>query len=137
MHAHPGGGQLFADVAPPGAALQRELASTIWAVLSQPGSQRLARRRTNLTPAHQPVTVDVIERDLLSVHVQTAYHRHRDLLELLKHFSDAHINERLCRGGPPIHMSSFDFFGCCCSMRAEAAAHALRPASVLVHAAGE
>jgi len=41
------------------------------------------------------------------VHVQTAYHRHRDLLELLKHFSDAHINERLCRGGPPIHMSSF------------------------------
>ncbi|EUA23717.1 hypothetical protein I553_5079 [Mycobacterium xenopi 4042] len=33
---------------------------------------------------HQPVVVHVIERDLLPVHVKTAYHRHRDLLKLLK-----------------------------------------------------
>jgi len=39
------------------------------------------------------------------MHVQAAYHCHRDLLELLKHFSDAHIIERLRRGGPH-HMSS-------------------------------
>jgi hypothetical protein len=41
------------------------------------------------------------------MHVETAYHCHRDLLELLKNFSDAHIIERLSRGGPH-HMSSFN-----------------------------
>ena len=56
---------------------------------------------------HQSVVIDVIEGDLLPMHVQAAYHGHRDLLELLKHFSDAHIIERLRRGGPH-HMSSLD-----------------------------
>jgi len=56
---------------------------------------------------HHPVVIDVIESDLLPMHVQTAYHRHQwDLLELLKNFSDTHIIERLSRGGPH-HMSSF------------------------------
>jgi hypothetical protein len=41
------------------------------------------------------------------MHVETAYHCHRDLLELLKNFFDAHIIERLGRGGPH-HMSSFN-----------------------------
>jgi len=34
---------------------------------------------------HQAVVIHVIEGDLLPVHVQAAYHRHRDLLEFLKH----------------------------------------------------
>jgi hypothetical protein len=76
--------QLFADISPPGAALQRELAITVRAVLDQPAPQRLAGRRTNLTPVHQAVIVDVIERDLLPMHVETAYHRHWDLLKLPK-----------------------------------------------------
>jgi len=36
-----------------------------------------------------PVVVDVIEGDLLPVHVQAAYDCHLDLLELLKNFFDA------------------------------------------------
>jgi len=48
-----------------------------------------ARRRTDLAPVHQPVVIDVIEGDLLPMRVQAAYHCPRDLLELLKHFSDA------------------------------------------------
>jgi hypothetical protein len=55
-------------------------------VLTQPAPQRIARGRTDLTPPHQAVAVHVIKRDLLSMHVETAYYRHRDLLELLKHF---------------------------------------------------
>jgi hypothetical protein len=42
----------------------------------------------------------------VSMHVKAAYDGHWDLLELLQNFSDAHINERLSRGGPH-HMSSF------------------------------
>jgi hypothetical protein len=107
MHAHTRSGQLLGDVPPPSAALQRELAIPIRAVPGQPHPQRRPRRRADLTPPHQPVAVHVIERDLLPVHVETAYHRHQwDLLELLKNFSDAQINERLSRGGPH-HMSSF------------------------------
>src|SRR6185437_15697189 len=84
---------------------QRELPIPVRAVLGQPAPQCLAGCRADLTPVHQPVVIDVIEGDLLSMHVQAAYHCHRDLLELLKHFSDAHIIERLRRGGPH-HMSS-------------------------------
>jgi len=76
--------QLLHDIPPPRAALQRELRITVGVMLGQPAPQRLARCRTDLAPAHQPVAVHVIKRDLLSVHVQAAYHRHRDLLELLK-----------------------------------------------------
>src|ERR1700737_3253864 len=89
MRHHTGGRQLFDHIPPPGATLQRELAITIRAVLAQPAPQRLARGRTNLTPVHQAVVIHVIKRDLLSVHVKAAYHGHRDLLELLKHFLDA------------------------------------------------
>ncbi|MGP0081528.1 hypothetical protein, partial [Mycobacterium sp.] len=101
MHPHPGGGQLLADIAPPGATLHRELAVTVWTVFSQPVSQRLARRRTNLPPMHQPLVIDIVERNLLSVHVQAAYHRHQwDLLEFLKpFFRRPTIIERLSRGG--------------------------------------
>jgi hypothetical protein len=106
MHTHAGGCQLVTHVPPPGAALQREIRVPVRAVLSQPCPQRLPRRRADLTPVHQSVVVHVIKGDLLSVHVQTAYYRHWDLLELLKQISDAHINERLSRGGPH-HMSSF------------------------------
>jgi hypothetical protein len=42
------------------------------------------RASVDVWAGHQPVAVHVIKRDLLSVHVQAAYHRHRDLLELLK-----------------------------------------------------
>ena len=66
----PAAGQLLADIPPPGAALQRELRVPVRAVLGQPAPQRLPRRRTDLTPAHQPVVIHVIERDLLSVHVK-------------------------------------------------------------------
>src|SRR4029077_14205848 len=97
--------------APPGAALQRELRVPIRAVLSQPAPQRFPGRRTDLTPVHQAVVIDVIEGDLRPMHVQTAYHRHQwDLLELLKNFSDAHIIERLRRRGPH-HISSFGCAG--------------------------
>src|SRR5687767_10639917 len=105
MHLDSRAHQLFADVPPPGAALQRELA-TIGPALAQPAPQRRAGGRTDLTPMHQPVVVHIIERHLLSMHVEPAYHCHRDLLELLKPFTDAHIIERLSRGGPH-HMSSF------------------------------
>src|SRR5215208_4003894 len=107
MHPYPRGRQRLADIPPAGAALQRKLAITVRAMLGQPHPHRFPRRRPDLAPMHQPIVVDIVERDLLPVHVQTAYHRHqRDLLELLKNFSDAHINERLSRGGPH-HMSSF------------------------------
>jgi hypothetical protein len=82
MRHHPRGRQLLAHIPPAGAALQRELAISIRAVLGQPMSQRLPRGRTDLTPVHQPVVVYIIERDLLSVHVQAAYDGHRDLFEL-------------------------------------------------------
>jgi hypothetical protein len=79
-------------------------------VLDQQTPQRLPGRWTDLTPVHQTVIIDVIESDLPPMHVETAYHRHRDLLELLKNFSDAHmITERLSRGGPH-HMSSLSWF---------------------------
>jgi hypothetical protein len=58
-------------------------------VLGKPAPQRLPRRRVDLTPAHPSVVVHVIEGDLLPVHVQPAYHRHWDLLELLKKLTDA------------------------------------------------
>src|SRR4029077_18397792 len=91
--------------APPGAALQRELRVPIRAVLSQPAPQRFPGRRTDLTPVHQAVVIDVIEGDLRPMHVQTAYHRHQwDLPELLKNFSCAHIIGRLRRGGSPSHV---------------------------------
>ena len=84
MHTQSGGRQLLADIAPPGAALQREIRVPIPKMLGQPAPQRLPGRRTNLTPVHQAVVIHVIEGDLLPVHVQAAYHRHRDLLEFLK-----------------------------------------------------
>jgi hypothetical protein len=86
MHIHARGRALLADIPPPGAALQRELTIPIGTVLGQPAAQRFPRRRTNLTQVHQTVLIDEIDRDLLSMHVQTAYDRHRDLLALLKHF---------------------------------------------------
>src|SRR5262249_17486418 len=77
--------------------------------LGQPAPQRVPGCRADITPVHQSVIIHVVERDLLPMHVKPAYHRHQwDLLELLKHSSDAHIIERLRRGGPH-HMSSFVF----------------------------
>ena len=56
---------------------------------------------------HQSVVIDVIEGDLLPMHVQAAYHGHRDLLELLKHFFLTHISSSVCAEGVPItcHLS--------------------------------
>jgi len=85
-HTHARGGQLLAHIPPPGAALQRELRVPVRAVLGQPTPQHVPRRRADLAPPHQAVVVHIIERDLLPMHVKPAYHRHRDLLELLKHF---------------------------------------------------
>jgi hypothetical protein len=110
MHPQPRGRQLLTHVPPPGAALQRELRVPVRAVLGQPAPQRLPGCRAELTPVHQAVAVHIIERDLVPMHVQPAYHRHAwDLLELLKQLTDAHINERLSRGGPH-HMSSLSWF---------------------------
>ena len=51
---------------------------------------------------HQSVVIDVIEGDLLPMHVQAAYHGHRDLLEFLKHFFLTHISSSVCAEGVPI-----------------------------------
>jgi hypothetical protein len=86
MHTHTRGRQLFTHVPPPSPALQREIRISACALLGQPAPQRRPRCRADLTPPHQTVIVYVIERDLLSMHVETAYHRHWDLLKLPQNF---------------------------------------------------
>ena len=82
-------------------------------MVSDPGKVRAIPETCELADSgwnpHHPVVIDVIEGDLLPMHVETAYHCRRDLLELLKNFSGAHIIERLSRGGPH-HMSSLSWF---------------------------
>ena len=73
----PAAADLAQTIPPPGAALQRELAITIRAVLGQPAPQRTTRGRTNPTPPHHTVVIHVIERDLLPVHVKATYDCHR------------------------------------------------------------
>src|ERR1700741_2532546 len=107
MRHHTDGRQLLAHVTPPGAALKRELRVPIRAVLAKPAAQRSSCRRADLTPLHQPVVVYVFKGDLLSMHVQTAYDGHRDLLELLKHFSDAPYQRASAPRGSPSHVIFF------------------------------
>jgi len=85
MRHHTRSGQLLHHEPPPGAALHRDIPATVGAVLTQPATQHISRGRTNLTPPdHSRVDVHVIERDLLSMHVETTYDRHWDLLTLPK-----------------------------------------------------
>ena len=88
-------GQLLDHIPPPGAALYRDLRVPGRAVLAQPAPQRRAGSRTDLPAAHQPGTgIHVVERDLLPMHVKSAYHRHWDLLKLPKKLRRK-LNERL------------------------------------------
>jgi hypothetical protein len=75
--------QLFDHIPPPGAALHRERRIGQSIETAQPHRQIPPVRRRDLPPAQLAGSgVDVIEGELLSVDVQSAYDRHRDLLKL-------------------------------------------------------
>ncbi len=75
--------QLLDDVPPPGAALDRKLDGDP-GKLGQPGPQPLPVGGEDPPPADLAgLGVDVVESDLLPVHVQAAYDCHGDLLMLL------------------------------------------------------
>src|SRR5262249_2081458 len=76
--------QFFNHEPPAGTALDRKRDVITAAEPGQPTAQAWPRRRSDLTGAHfAGVCVQVIERDLCSVHVKTAYNCHTDPLELL------------------------------------------------------
>jgi Transposase len=78
-------GQLFRDVTPAGAPLQRERHVITAGEPRQPGPQVRTVGRSDLTAFHLPgQSVEVVERDLLPVDVKPACDGHRDLLKLRK-----------------------------------------------------
>jgi hypothetical protein len=78
-----GRGQLFGDIPPPGASLDRERDAVTAGEPGQPGPQVLPVGRADLAPAHLPgAGVEIVEGDLLPVDIQPACDGHRDLLKL-------------------------------------------------------
>jgi len=87
MRHRPGSGQLLHHIPPSSAALQGEFSVPVRAMLAQPLPQSQAGSRTDLTRANfSGYGVHVVECQLLPMHVEAAYDRHLDLLELLKNF---------------------------------------------------
>jgi len=84
VHADAGRGQFRSDVPPPGAALDRERGIVVApGEPGQLGAPVLPVRGRDLPAAHLPGHgVEVVEGQLLSVNIQSAYDGHRDLLKL-------------------------------------------------------
>jgi hypothetical protein len=83
LHTRPA--ELLDDEAPARAALERDgHVGPPGEALGEPAPQGRPRRRADLARAHlAAVGIEIVERDLSTVHVKTAYDRHRDPLELL------------------------------------------------------
>ena len=93
--------ELLDDEAPAGAALQGEGHVVAPLEALEPGPHLLAVGGGDLAPAHlSGAGVQIVERDLPAVNVQSSYDSHGDLLELQQLSSVAAMIMRLCRGGP-------------------------------------
>jgi hypothetical protein len=83
VRGDPGRGQFLGDIPPPGASLDRERHVVVAGEPGQPGPHVLPVGWGDLAPLDLPGHgVQVVEGDLLSVNIQPAYDRHRDLLTL-------------------------------------------------------
>jgi hypothetical protein len=88
---HPSVLQLLHHVTPPSATLRRERHIADAVEAAQPHRQMPPIRRGDLPPLQlSRLGVDIVEGELLSVDVQSAYDRHWDLLMLRDLMSNAH-----------------------------------------------
>jgi hypothetical protein len=98
MRHHPRTGQLLGDIPPAGAALHRELhLGSSGEPPREPLSQMLPVRRSDLAALQLTGDgVHIVERQLLSMDIQSSYDGHRDLLKLPKGHAPARpMRERL------------------------------------------
>src|SRR6266511_1297974 len=86
-----GGAHLLGHVPPPGTRLQGERHRRVPVEAGQPPGQMLPIRRRDPAPLQPPrLHLDVVERQLLPVNVQTTYDRHQGLLTLRDHRCPTH-----------------------------------------------
>jgi hypothetical protein len=83
VRRNPGSGQFLGNVAPAGTSLQRERDVPAAGEPRQPRTQVHTIGWGDLAPLHLPGrSVEIVERELLPVDIQSAYDGHRDLLKL-------------------------------------------------------